>query len=126
MQEAGLDQGIFVHEDGTICEGPNLNLGIVTREGIIVVPPFEGALAGCTMSRIMELVPHYMQLGISEDIVGIRQVRPAGIAAIAVPNRVKECRICVPWYMQRITLAMPDKIMKTFSLSGQIFIYLSG
>lgn len=96
-QAEGKDQGIFVHADGTVCEGPNLNVGIVTEEGIVVVPPFEGCLAGCTMARVMDLIPRYMQLGSSEDIVGVRQVRPAR-AAPTFPG-VYCTWLCVCLYM---------------------------
>lgn len=70
-QDDGLDQGVFVRPDGTIAEGPNLNVGIVTAEGVVRVPPFEECLAGVTMSRIMEMIPLYGDA--LEEITGVEQ-----------------------------------------------------
>ena len=33
-----------------------MNIGIITQEGELVVPPFEQALAGCTLKRLLYLV----------------------------------------------------------------------
>ena len=33
-----------------------MNIGIITQEGELVVPPFEHALAGCTLKRLLHLV----------------------------------------------------------------------
>lgn len=33
-----------------------MNIGIITHEGELVVPPFEQALAGCTLKRLLHLV----------------------------------------------------------------------
>jgi 4-amino-4-deoxychorismate lyase len=75
-QDRGANQGIFINPDGTICEGPNLNVGIITKEGMIQVPPFKECLAGCTMQRIMELIPHFLASGEEmEYITGIQQAR---------------------------------------------------
>ena len=76
-QDQGADQGVFMHADGTICEGSNLNVGLITKEGLIRTPPFEQCLAGCSMSRLLELVPLAVQRGEGdlEGITGIEQVR---------------------------------------------------
>lgn len=73
-QDSQLDLGIFLNADGTISEGPHMNVGIITHEGVVKVPPFEGCLAGCTMSRIMELIPGFAEQGLLEGIVGVVQV----------------------------------------------------
>ncbi len=49
-------QGVFVDSEGYVAEGSVMNIGIVTREGELVVPPFEHALAGCTLQRLLHLV----------------------------------------------------------------------
>jgi 4-amino-4-deoxychorismate lyase len=74
-QDAGVQQGVFVHADGTICEGPNLNVGIVTTGGLVVTPPFERCLAGCTMRRILELIPKYVAEDLLEGIYAFEQVQ---------------------------------------------------
>ena len=33
-----------------------MNIGIITQEGELVVPPFEQALAGCTLKRLLHLL----------------------------------------------------------------------
>lgn len=33
-----------------------MNFGVLSRDGDVVVPPFDDALAGVTVSRLMELV----------------------------------------------------------------------
>ena len=35
----GLDQGIFLDSDGNVAEGPNMNVAIITHDGIFVVCP---------------------------------------------------------------------------------------
>lgn len=56
-QDEGFDQGIFVGPDGFVTEGPNMNIGFVSQEGEVVVAPFDHALAGLTMQRLMEIIP---------------------------------------------------------------------
>lgn len=50
-------QGIFVDAVGNVAEGPNMNLAAVLADGTVVVPPFESALAGITIQRMMALLP---------------------------------------------------------------------
>ena len=61
-EEAGYDYGVFVapDRDGNlfVTEGATVSIGIITREGELVVPPFgEVSLAGCTAKRVLELMP---------------------------------------------------------------------
>ena len=51
-----LRQGVFVDEAGYVAEGPTMNLGVLTHDGELVIPPFERSLAGCTVRRLMDLV----------------------------------------------------------------------
>ena len=46
-----------------------MNLGVVTREGELVVPPFERSLAGCTVKRVMELVEEVIALALPVLVV---------------------------------------------------------
>jgi branched-subunit amino acid aminotransferase/4-amino-4-deoxychorismate lyase len=78
-QDNGGKVGIFMHDDGTVCEGPNLNVGIITSEGIVKVPPFKECLAGCTVVRLMELVQRFLDDEVDmESIKGVEQVRTSG------------------------------------------------
>ena len=49
-------QGVFVDSQGYVAEGSVMNIGIITQEGELIVPPFEQALAGCTLKRLLHLV----------------------------------------------------------------------
>ncbi len=51
-----LPQGVFVDSEGFIAEGPVMNIGIITHEGELAVPPFEQSLAGITMQRLLHLM----------------------------------------------------------------------
>ncbi len=49
-------QAFFVDGDGYVLEAPTANIGIITHDRKLVVPPFDACIAGITMQRIMELV----------------------------------------------------------------------
>ena len=44
-------------EHGNVSEGPNMNIACLLDDGTLVVPPFENALNGITVQRMMVLVP---------------------------------------------------------------------
>ena len=44
--ERGADYGVWITQDGLIGEGPSMNIGFVTQEGVFRSPPFEDILAG--------------------------------------------------------------------------------
>ena len=50
--------------EGFVAEGSVMNIGIITQEGELVVPPFEQALAGCTLKRLLlllqEVATHFL------------------------------------------------------------------
>jgi branched-subunit amino acid aminotransferase/4-amino-4-deoxychorismate lyase len=54
--EAWWPQGVFVDREGYVAEGSVMNLGIITQEGELVVPPFEHSLPGCTIRRLLHLL----------------------------------------------------------------------
>ena len=51
-----LDQGVFVDSEGYIAEGPVMNIGIITHEGEMAVPPFTQTLDGITLQRLLQLM----------------------------------------------------------------------
>lgn len=71
-EDAGCDHGIFLHPDGTICEGPNLNFAIV-KDGVVHTPEFRECLRGCTMQRILDLIPEYAQEDLIEGVTSWKQ-----------------------------------------------------
>lgn len=54
-QDRGGRLGILLHEDDTIGEGPFMNCAFVTKERVLLTPPFTGILPGTTVRRAMEL-----------------------------------------------------------------------
>jgi 4-amino-4-deoxychorismate lyase len=53
--EAGLDNGVFVDEAGNLGESSNMNVAIVTGDGVLRHPKFDHILSGCTSLRLLEL-----------------------------------------------------------------------
>eukprot|EP00891_Asterochloris_glomerata_P005439 jgi/Astpho2/5439/e_gw1.00076.31.1_t len=59
-EDAGYDQGVFLDSEGYVAEGPTANIGIITHDNEMVVPPEDTTLRGVTMERLIEVVPQYM------------------------------------------------------------------
>jgi 4-amino-4-deoxychorismate lyase len=53
--EAGLDNGVFVDEAGNLGESSNMNVAVVTADGVLRHPRFDHILSGCTALRLLEL-----------------------------------------------------------------------
>ena len=70
-QAVGCDQGVFLDPDGSVLEGPNMNLAIVAG-GELVTPPFDSVLAGRTVQRAMELAEEAVEAG---RLPGVSRVR---------------------------------------------------
>ncbi len=70
-QAAGGDQGVFLDTEGSVLEGPNMNLAIVVG-GELVTPPFDSVLAGRTVQRAMELAEEAAAAG---RLPGVSRVR---------------------------------------------------
>lgn len=47
--------GIQLDAQGRVAEGSIGNVGVLTRQGVLVTPPFEAVLAGTTVKRLWEL-----------------------------------------------------------------------
>ncbi|MET0658489.1 MAG: aminotransferase class IV [Steroidobacteraceae bacterium] len=56
-KEAGLDNGVFIDEEGYVGESSNMNVAFVTKDGVLRHPKFERVLPGCTSLRLLELAP---------------------------------------------------------------------
>jgi 4-amino-4-deoxychorismate lyase len=56
-KEAGLDNGVFVDENGHVGESSNMNVAFVTADGMFRHPRFDHVLPGCTSLRLLELAP---------------------------------------------------------------------
>lgn len=64
----GFHQGIFTDSNGNVAEGPNMNIGILTQEGTLVVPPFDSNLPGVTMRRLLELAEEARGRGVLDGV----------------------------------------------------------
>jgi 4-amino-4-deoxychorismate lyase len=64
-KEAGLDNGVFVDENGHVGESSNMNVAFVTADGKFRHPRFDHVLPGCTSLRLLELAPSLVGRGIS-------------------------------------------------------------
>jgi 4-amino-4-deoxychorismate lyase len=54
-QEAGLDNGVFVDDDGNVGESSNMNVAFAGADGVLRHPKFDHILSGCTSLRMLEL-----------------------------------------------------------------------
>ncbi|DBA96325.1 TPA: hypothetical protein ACH3X3_002502 [Trebouxia sp. C0006] len=77
-QADGFDQGIFVDENNMVAEGPNMNLGIITHDNELVIPPFDSALPGITILTLLDLVPEVIGTDDLQDVDSIVQ-RPFSV-----------------------------------------------
>lgn len=65
---AGLDNGVFIDEDGFVGESSNMNVAFVMNDGVLRHPKFDRVLAGCTSLRMLELAQSIVGKG---EISGI-------------------------------------------------------
>jgi 4-amino-4-deoxychorismate lyase len=63
-KEAGLDNGVFIDDEGFVGESSNMNVAFVTADGVLRHPRFIRVLAGCTSLRLLELAPHLQGSGL--------------------------------------------------------------
>ncbi len=63
-KEAGLDNGVFIDEAGHVGESSNMNVAVVTADGVLRHPKFEHVLPGCTSRRLLELAPGLINTGL--------------------------------------------------------------
>jgi 4-amino-4-deoxychorismate lyase len=66
--EHGLDNGIFVDEDGNVGESSNMNIAFVTADGVLKHPKFDHILSGCTSLRLLELAKTLQARGRLKDV----------------------------------------------------------
>src|SRR5947207_1560691 len=71
---AGVDNGVFVDENGNVGESSNMNVAFVTTQGVLVHPKFDHILSGCTSLRLLELARAHQD-----------RARVAGVEVRAIP-----------------------------------------
>jgi 4-amino-4-deoxychorismate lyase len=67
-KEAGLDNGVFIDDEGNVGESSNMNVAFVSRDGVLEHPKFDHILAGCTSLRLLELAPALIKEGLLRDV----------------------------------------------------------
>jgi 4-amino-4-deoxychorismate lyase len=67
-KEAGLDNGVFIDEDGYVGESSNMNVAFVTQDGVFRHPKFERVLPGCTSLRLLELAQRLVGPGVISGV----------------------------------------------------------
>ena len=97
--EHGLDNGIFVDEDGNVGESSNMNVAFITADGVLKHPKFDHILSGCTSLRLLELAKTLQARGRLKDVqvcdVPIAEARAAR-EMLLIGNSVKVAPI-VEW-----------------------------
>jgi len=68
-KDKGADNGIFIDANGMIGESSNMNVAFVTRDRVLRHPTFDAILAGCTVTRMLELAKTLVASGQLKDIV---------------------------------------------------------
>jgi 4-amino-4-deoxychorismate lyase len=68
-KDKGADNGIFIDARGMIGESSNMNVAFVTRDRVLRHPTFDAILAGCTVTRALELAKQLVTTGQLKDIV---------------------------------------------------------
>ena len=71
-EEKGASAGIWLDNEGYIAEGQNMNVGVISKEGELLLPPFENILSGCTARRAIELVPKLVKANAVPGLKGAK------------------------------------------------------
>lgn len=67
-KEKGVDNGLFLDPHGLLAEGSNMNVAIVTTDGVFRHPKFDGILAGITIQRMLHLAETLVRQGLLKGI----------------------------------------------------------
>lgn len=59
----GAFAAIWVDEEGYIAEGPNVNVAFINHDKELLLPLFDKILSGCTVKRLLTLVPKLIEQG---------------------------------------------------------------
>lgn len=112
-KEAGLDNGVFIDENGHVGESSNMNVAFVTRDEVFRHPRFNNVLPGCTSLRLLDLAKRLVGRGISGVEVSDIPVDEARAARemLLLGSSVKVAPI-VEWDRQPIADGKPGPVAK--------------
>jgi 4-amino-4-deoxychorismate lyase len=68
-KDHGVDNGIFIDEQGMVGESSNMNVAFVTHDRVFRHPKFDVILSGITVQRMMDLAKRLVEQGELRDIV---------------------------------------------------------
>jgi 4-amino-4-deoxychorismate lyase len=68
-KDQGADNGIFIDAHGMIGESSNMNVAFVTPDRVLRHPTFDAILAGCTVTRLLELARTLVDKGELKAVV---------------------------------------------------------
>ena len=71
-EEKGAQAGIWLDEESNVAKGNNMNIGFVSNEGEVLLPPFDSILRGCTTRRLLHLVPKLVKENAVPGLKGIK------------------------------------------------------
>ncbi|CAO2205012.1 unnamed protein product [Urochloa humidicola] len=63
-EDRGAFASVWVDHRGCVAEGPHVNVAFVTADRELVLPAFDGILAGCTAKRLLALAPRLVDAGV--------------------------------------------------------------
>jgi 4-amino-4-deoxychorismate lyase len=112
-KEAGLDNGVFIDEEGYVGESSNMNVAFVTRDEVLRHPRFARVLPGCTSLRMLELARGLVGRGIAGVEVCDIPVADARAARemLLLGSSVKVAPI-IEWDRQPIADGKPGPVAK--------------
>jgi 4-amino-4-deoxychorismate lyase len=113
-KEAGMDNGVFIDEDGFVGESSNMNVAFVMADNVLRHPRFVRVLAGCTSLRLLELAPTLVASGVLAGVeVGDVRVSDARAARemILLGSSIKVAPI-VEWDGQPIGNGTPGPVSR--------------
>ena len=113
-KEAGLDNGVFVDDEGFVGESSNMNLAFVTADGVLRHPRFVRVLAGCTSLRLLDLaqalVPKGLIAGVDVGDIPVADARAAR-EMLLLGSSIKVAPI-VEWDRQPIGDGKPGPVAR--------------
>jgi 4-amino-4-deoxychorismate lyase len=113
-KEAGMDNGVFIDEEGFVGESSNMNVAFVMADNVLRHPRFVRVLAGCTSLRLLELAPALVPTGVLAG-VEVGDIRVADARAsremILLGSSIKVAPI-VEWDGQPIGTGTPGPVAR--------------
>jgi 4-amino-4-deoxychorismate lyase len=113
-KEGGMDNGVFIDEEGFVGESSNMNVAFVMADNVLRHPRFVRVLAGCTSLRLLELAPTLVASGLLAGVeVGDIPVADARASRemILLGSSIKVAPI-VEWDRQPIGSGTPGPVAR--------------